>query len=409
MANRLENSAKVKLDAYKAKWKEEKDKEQWKKGIIERYEELKKKEENKTITKDEHKEYKRYEKIKSNIPKVENLWGYLEDLKEFRNQLDEEMQFRNEIKRQEERLATLDREMENIKFRIKETQEEIKYAEGKTRTVLMEDLDKYKLSLSKNQDEYSKTFIANREQKEIKTELSDMPTEQIQDLIRKTDIQNSKTNMYIEKLKQGMDINDITPMVDKADFSHLKADKANSEKMRELKDAQRNNGEKVTPKSIKDHIAQTVQGYMKDEEKRKEYEENETALANVSEFDKKHPRLARIKNWFKEKFHSIKNRMDSAIYEEEQEDGELEAEEKGLEEETPRAKFIEKLTVADYDIAKVAETGSKEYQKEDRKPKVDKKEFAKKLMENRKALYGESLKESSIDSKLDEIANEDER
>ena len=117
----------------------------------------------------------------------------------------------------------------------------------------------------------------------------------------------------------------------------------------------------------------------------------------------------KIKNWFKEKFHSIKNRMDSAIYEEEQEDGELEAEEKGLEEETPRAKFIEKLTVADYDIAKVAETGSKEYQKEDRKPKVDKKEFAKKLMENRKALYGESLKESSIDSKLDEIANEDER
>lgn len=409
MENKPENKAKVKLEKYMAKWKvengKEHSKEDWEKGIIVIYEELKEKAENKTITKEEYKKYKKYAKIKANFPKIDNLWKYLEELIQFRNLIGTEIESRNQFRQQEARLAVIDRNMQNIKLRIKETQEEIKNAEGKTKTLLMENLEKYKSSLSKNQDEYSKVFLANRAQKESKTELSNMPTEQLEELAKKTDIQNSKTRMYISKLKEGMDINDITAIVDKTEFSHLKANKSNAEKMRELKESQRYNKERGTRKSVKEHIAQTVQGYIKEEEK--EANNKEESLAKISEFDKKHPKFARIKNWFKDKYYTIKDKIDSLIYEKEEE--EVKDEEQEPVKETPREKFLDQLTVADYDIAKIAEMGTQEYVKQKNRPNIiNKKDAAKNLKENREALYGKSLKKSSIDDQLDKIANRDE-
>ena len=151
-------------------------------------------------------------------------------------------------------------------------------------------------------------------------------------------------------------------------------------------------------------------------------ETSENLPVEVSDFDKKHPTLARFKNWFKDKFSKISDKVSRKTHESKVEEPEEEQEQESSSsakpvenrEETKQDKgsqFRESLkqqTIADYDISKIAELGQKAYEEE--LANNEKKLAAKRLADNRRKLYGDSAKNmnTSISDKLNDLSKSDD-
>jgi hypothetical protein len=234
-----------------------------------------------------------------------------------------------------------------------------------------------------------------------------MTKEQLQELSEKTNIQISKTYLYIANLKQGRNIDEIKTIEENTDWKKLMADKRNSEKLRNLRADQKEEreGQDNNP-TVQTQIANNVQGILENNEDKEE--DKEEYLSPVSEFDQKHPRLARIKNWFKDNFNKIKNRFAKDDYEEEyEEEYDEEPDEENTDGKNKRSKFLKSMTVADYDISKVAEKGMEEYLRTNKEE--NKSEVAKRILKNRQELYGKSANKTAIDDKLEKLTKDDEQ
>lgn len=307
------------------KWREEF--EAWEDGRKDkRLDELENKYNNKTITREENDEYQKMLKIDKNIEKVEHISDYIDRLSDLKEQIIKEISARRQrnggegekaqeaTKKLEEELPKLLEEDEKLSKQLKnpnlskEEKEEI----SKKRQEIKD-------KISQNNAKYSKYtgIIAKSEKQKQKEVFSEMGDKELFDNAVKVSAKISVANLYAKQLMDGQqDLSRIEDVVNKQNIE-TKQGSLRSKVNKEIKRyrATAENKEKI------DNVKNAVKGKdlskegkaqaskIEKEEEIKRAAEVSKALTEVSEFDQKHPKLAAIKNWFKNGFKKIKDSM----------------------------------------------------------------------------------------------------
>ena len=379
-------------------------------------EELKSKYDNKEIDfKKYTKEQKRFDKIKSNLTKVENLLEFRNELKNLKSEIENELVEReNEAKKVkdgkniESKKQKLDQENAKLLQSIEDTKKQLKNKNlsDNERQKLEDKLNKDNARLKENNKEYSELNAKskNNDIQERNSELSKMSKGDLKKNYQKVCMQLSRNSFYAKRLLKGYDIENIKVEDKKIDWKSRKynidmkklmAKGKDAEKMKELKEVAKE--EKITSKEEKTGKAESrsedegkkIEKKIGDEvntiinsEKGKEDDEikkEETALMEVDEFAKKHPRLAKIRNFFK-------NITDKFNKKDEKENPKDEKENPKDEKENPKDEktgnkhkdFVKSLRdIEQYEMADVAEKGMDAIQEERMS------EAKKRLLENK--------------------------
>ena len=285
------------------------------------------KEENRGFSKEDYKEYKIYERIKQNMPKIENLLEYRGYLKVQLKQIDNELARREEIVRLENEQKQLESDLEDLKIEKASLEFDLKdkNLSEEEKSEKEAELRKIKDAINQNQDNFSKNLktLIDKKSKENKKDEENhigikyrqMSEEELKD--RKTDIGSkiSKCNMAARNLVEGKswDAIDI-----------------------KLQNWKTYTSSKETAEKIKRAAKVNDRTDVKESQEIKK-EENDSKLAKISEFEQKHPKLATMKNWVLNQWSKLKNKITKRMDTKEkskEEEVEAEAEEKGTQEPT---------------------------------------------------------------------------
>ena len=388
-------------------------------GLDKNLDEVKAKYNNKEIDAKQYiKEQKRIEKIKNNLSKVENLVKFRYELNDLKSMLEDELINRYDqaksivnSKEIDKKIEESDKKNEELLTKI----DEIK-AKLKNKNLTKNEIENLQKGLKENEkklDANNKEFLElnarrnNNKQSSIKQangqQFSMLKSDDLKKEYSKVCMKLSRNNFFAKRLLKGYDIESIK-IEDKTIDWEAKKYTINAkqiEKIKKLKEAAKENEKSIdksekTPEKITEEtekkIGEDVKEIMKDKES--------TALIEVSEFERKHPRLAKIAKFFSNIKNKISNKKENDVQvdTDEQEKND-EAEEKQesenngqkieeqqennlqKEEEVPENKhkdFIKRLNDMDqYEIFDVAEKGMDGI-KEDRMN-----EAKKRLMENK--------------------------
>ena len=322
-------------------------------------------------TKSYVKQKKQLEKIKGNLPKIQNLIEFKDTIASMKTEIDDEIKSRESISKLSQIKAGLDKENEALMAKVAKIQKKLKSKDisAEDKKKLQEELQKTSMKCEENNETYVKTTegLKQAEQKNGKFEKFDK--EDLKMMSNKLSIQSSKVNFYANRLMKGYSIEAIKVSDKTTDWS-MKAKGKEAEKTKNLKNATKKNGK--IDLMTEEELAADVKKIMAEKKK-----EEEKGMVKVSEFDQKHPRLAKIKNFFS----NIKNKVFNSKKKNE------EAEKKETKEQTidKHKKFVKVLKDMDqYEIFDVAEKGMDGI-KEDRMS-----EAKKKLMENKQKSAEES-------------------
>lgn len=328
------------------KW-EEKYKEIQSGKLDARISELQEKFNNKSITRDELKEFEKSKRIKENISKVDNVV-------EYKNKLEGQLK---EIKAEQDRrksLVDLDKEAKKLDGELGRLKIEKAVAERELKTPNLSDDKKAEIEarlagikdkMNKNQESYSKNQLTIAATSKAGGKLAELPDEELAG--KRTNISSkiSKCNMICGKLIEGYSWDSIDMKLEQWQDRKLTSKKETADKMRNAakedkkEKAERTSSQEREGASRESGKGKTTIGRTNPEEsKEKPEEEKAGSLVEVSEFDRKHPRLAKIKNFFKRMGQSIKNtstdKEDLEEIEKEAE-GKVEKVAKGKEEKSP--------------------------------------------------------------------------
>ena len=288
-----------------------------------------------------------------------------------KTEIDDEIKSRESISKLSQIKAGLDKENEALMAKVAKIQKKLKSKDisAEDKKKLQEELQKTNMKCEENNETYVKTTegLKQAEQKNGKFEKFDK--EDLKMMSNKLSIQSSKVNFYANRLMKGYSIEAIKVSDKTTDWS-MKAKGKEAEKTKNLKNATKKNGK--IDLMTEEELAADVKKIMAEKKK-----EEEKGMVKVSEFDQKHPRLAKIKNFFS----NIKNKVFNSKKKNE------EAEKKETKEQTidKHKKFVKVLKDMDqYEIFDVAEKGMDGI-KEDRMS-----EAKKKLMENKQKSAEES-------------------
>lgn len=239
----------------------------------------------KTISKDEYKELEKNKKVKDNISKINNIIEYKskleKQLQDFKSEETrrksvsdlnkEEKYLEDELKGLEASKATVERELKNSNISDAE------------KVNLQQKLLDIKGKINENQNKFSKNQldISNLPKGQIK--FSSLDKEDLTANMMKISSKISKCNMICGRLIEGYSWDSID----------IKLEQWQDRKF---------TAKKGTKNILKDavNVDKTVTIQEKEENTNK-------SLVEVSEFDQKHPRLAKIKNFFKDIGKTVKN------------------------------------------------------------------------------------------------------
>ena len=365
-------------------------------GLDKNLEEVKAKYNNKEIDAKQYiKEQKRIEKIKNNLSKVENLVKFRYELNDLKSMLEDELINRYDqaksivnSKEIDKKIEESDKKNEELLTKI----DEIK-AKLKNKNLTKNEIENLQKGLKENEkklDANNKAFLElnarrnNNKQSSIKQansqQFSMLKSDDLKKEYSKVCMKLSRNNFFAKRLLKGYDIESIK-IEDKTIDWEAKKYTINAkqiEKIKKLIEAAKENEKSIdksekTPEKITEEtekkIGEDVKEIMKDKES--------TALIEVSEFERKHPRLAKIAKFFS----NIKNKISNKKENDVQVDTDEQENNLQKEEEVPENKhkdFIKRLNDMDqYEIFDVAEKGMDGI-KEDRMN-----EAKKRLMENK--------------------------
>lgn len=253
--------------------------------------ELKSKISENKATREEYKEYEKLVKCKDNVGKVTNIIEFKERTQEYLNELKKEIQTRENAKKAsqesikiEVELIQIEKDLEDINNKLKNkglTPEEKSKLEDRKATVLA------------NRDNNNKKYMDNqavlKEGLNKNEKFKNYDDNQLEELKLKTSSRISKCNMVANSLVNGLSWDSIDLKLDNWGKLTNKGEKLS----RREKDQDKTN-EKEQPES---KVEETVAINDKTENK-----ELRTKLGKQAEFAEKHPRLAKIGNWFKKLF-----------------------------------------------------------------------------------------------------------
>lgn len=358
------------------KWREEF--EDWENGEKDkRFDELEDKYNNKTITREENDEYQKMLKIDKNIEKVENISDYIDRLLDLKEQIIKEISARRQrnggegekaqeaTKKLEEELSKLLEEDEKLSKQLKNpnlSKEEKEEISQKRQEI--------KDKISQNNAKYSRYtgIIAKSEKQKQEEVFAEIGDQELFDNAVKVSAKISVANLYAKQLMDGQqDLSRIEDVVNKQNIQ-AKQGSLRSKVNKEIKRyrATAENKEKI------DNVKNAIKGKdlskedkakaskIEKEEEAKRAVEVSKALTEVSEFVQKHPKLAAIKNWFKNGFKKIKDSMsyENPNKEESKQKGSKKEEKAEISIEDKRKEFMRTLKEMDnVDMKKVAESG----------------------------------------------------
>lgn len=372
------------------KW-EEKYKELQSGKLDTRIGELQQKFDNKSITREELKEFEKAKKIKENMSKIENIAEYKEKLEGQLKELEAEQDRRKSLVDLEKEAKKLDGELSRLNFDRAVAERELKTPDlsDNKRAEIEARLAGVKEKMNKNQEAFSKNQLTIAATSKAGGKLAELPDEELQ--AKRTNISTkiSKCHMICRNLIEGYSWDSIDMQLEQWQGRKLTSKKETAEKMRQsAKEDKKEKAERPAPETKKEEkaplrreetkterpIATPIPEAKKDEQAEQKEDNEEKSLVEVSEFDKKHPRLAKIKNFFKRMGQSIKNTFTDKEEDLEQLDKEAEGEEKkeeAQEKKEPVNKTIDPEVKAKEEaddfrayIKSVAEKGMREADKE---------------------------------------------
>lgn len=340
-------------------------------------------EQKKKKNEEEHSEYEKMTKVKKNLVQVKNVVEYLNRLYKYQERIEEEIDLRENGDVQ---LGKLDEELKKINEGLRNAESTIKSLQKKLNGLKKSDPDytnvqkqieekeKEKTKLLGQREENGKKYNAmyNDKMKEDSAknkvgEFSKLTPEQLRELHKAICMKISESHYFGKKLMNGESINDLK--WNEKDFKYKKyvAKDREKDKIEQLKDAAKSDlpvkeetiseatreeeeieGEQLESTSEFDQkhpMLAKIKNFFKADKEVKE--SGDKSLAVVSEFDQKHPRLAKIKNFFKS--------LNEKRVEEENFEQELIPEEKV----SVRDKFLKQL-----DVREVAQKGMETVQEE---------------------------------------------
>ena len=311
----------------------------------------------------DHDAYKKKMKtrkiIRENGPKIEHLIEFKNKLNEMMAELKEELKAR-EASKISEGLKSKNEELLNKIRNENLSDDEIKK--------IREEMEENKTKIDENENKSNK----------ISSKYANVSNDDLKNMMQKLSIQKSKVNYYGNRLVKGYDIESIKEAEKNIDFTkkltakgkqakklddlkNIVKEEKNIEKTEESKDEEeKNNGEQ----SVEEQIGDNVQKIMQNEENEEDKEEK--AIVEVSEFEQKHPRLAKIKNFLnnirskmfnkevKENAESVKTDDEKT----ENKEDEIEENEEKVETSSKHKDFVKILKNMDeYEIYDVAQKG----------------------------------------------------
>lgn len=318
----------------------------WLINLFNKIDELSIKREQKTIKKDELKELNEaikmrddYDKIKANLPKVANVLEYRAKLENDLTMIRQELVRRETLRENTNKIIMLETEMKQLMADSGRLEQELKTAnDDKGKEKIKKELEGIKAKIDNNNREYgniseiiSKSPIGDKK-------LKDLPNDKLESKSVKLKSKISKCNMIGECLMAGKDWDQIDMRLEHWDDRRLTSDKKVAEKMQ--------NASKETSTIEQEQSTDTKQP-KREEAKGEEYDEkdevpyssllekktkepadeerieikpdqevesdgdkrkldkDETAVVPVSNFAKRHPKLAKFFNNMKNKFNNL--------------------------------------------------------------------------------------------------------
>lgn len=339
-------------------------------------------------TSEELNKYKRLKKIIDNFPKMDNIFKYQENLVKYQESIIDELRRRDFVHSKKEKIESyidkLEDDSQKLKDKILDASSRLRdpnISENEKEN-LSNSLENYKKELGETYLELSKIYQSQNEpekdkqEKKIYTKFGKLSNEDLCAELEKSSIQISKCSLYLTKLSKGEGLDGIKLREEKIDWEKFVASERQADKMRNLKSAQKE------PLTLQTQIGNFVSSVIGEPEPQPQpasepqpqpsSEESSKELTEYNDFDKKHPRLAKIKNWFKDKFNKIRNRNNLELEEEQNQEPEESKVNPKQKPETKSSinksqqfkKSLRQQTIAEYDISKIAELGQKGYEQE---------------------------------------------
>ena len=256
---------------------------------------LQEKYDNKTMTREELKNLQTYKRIKENLPKVANVFEYRGKLEENLKKLKAENDRRKNLRDSTKENQKLESELANLMSERAKIEDELKKVDPKDskKAELEGKLAEVKTKIDKNNELFSKSqeTISSIPMAEMAfRNLSDDDVE-----ARSVEISTkiSKCNMICSTLLQGKSWDAIEFKLDNWRDRELKGKKSDLDKMK--KATERGKTER-TGEEMPDVSGTSRES--KEEESSKD-EEGKNLPVKQSEFERKHPRLAKFVNFFK--------------------------------------------------------------------------------------------------------------
>lgn len=271
-----------------------------------RLEELKNKIIEKTATQQEYKEAKKIEKGKENLEKVESVMKLQEKIDAEAskvigtiNRINSKNKITEEL---DKKLVELEEELAKIEEEKSKIQEELKTATGENKAVLTLKLRETNTKIGENNSKYQKALqdklnIQNTKDVEIE-KYGQMTMEELDE--KQNDLRNksARCDLVIVNLLKGRNLDDISVQLDNYQNRTFKSD----EKLSNRKVRKEEKAKETSPEISDEELTEIEKGLERETKKIENKARKETALTTESEFAKKHPRLAKIGNWFKNIF-----------------------------------------------------------------------------------------------------------
>lgn len=268
-----------------------------------RIDELRDKENNKTATKKEHKEYEKLSKAKNNLGKVENVLEYREKLKEDLEDLKREIETRRDAVLANQESKKLEEELVKITEEIIKTEKELKdpEIEENRKNELLAKREELYGKRDENNSKYAKNQKILEGELNREGKLKNLSKKELEDNIVLLKTRMSKCNMVAKNLLNGASWDTINLKLDNWD---KKFTKKKDEKQAEKARIENGNSEKEEQQQLEtDELFANVFPEDKPEDfddrdiisdsNAEEYNKNKRLM-----FEKKHPRLAKIQRWF---------------------------------------------------------------------------------------------------------------
>ncbi|MBQ2916887.1 MAG: hypothetical protein IJE59_01720 [Clostridia bacterium] len=255
-----------------------------------RIDELKQKVEEKKANREEYSEYQKLSKSKENVKKVENIIEYRDKVNGQLEEVKKELQIIENLKKANEGNKKLEEDMKKIESDLEKVNSELKNKKLDPKKIA--ELETKKAEILAKRDDNNKKYVEN--QKLLKTglnrndKLAGYSKEKLEQIKLVLSSRVSKCNMVAKSLVNGLSWDSIDLKLDNWQDRKLTNKGEKLSRKEKTDNVQSKDGENID-------IISSEENYRKNEELRKKKEQK-------TEFENKHPRLAKIGNWFKNIF-----------------------------------------------------------------------------------------------------------